>query len=138
MRAAAAGYPLLAALHSGCSRQSSSQVPSIVTLKLLRRCLSNSSSDSFSQAYFRRGIGIQKLQKRCLNGVIGYRRQQPQSVRGVPLFGVRGGFGSKAARTAPKRHFRFPPGSGHGLPLPRAAAYGNLRLGWGDLHELGL
>jgi hypothetical protein len=44
-------------------RQSSSQVPSTVTLKLLRRCLSNCSSDSFSQGYFPRGIGIQKSQK---------------------------------------------------------------------------
>src|SRR4051812_23659441 len=44
-------------------RQSSSQVSSTVTLRLLRRCLSNCSSDSFSQAYFRRGIGIQKSQK---------------------------------------------------------------------------
>src|SRR5215472_7739529 len=37
--------------------QSSSQVPSTVTLRLLRRRLSNCSSDSVSQAYFRRGIG---------------------------------------------------------------------------------
>ena len=44
-------------------RQSSSQVPSTVTLKLLRRCLSNSSSDSFSQGYFRCGMGIQNSQK---------------------------------------------------------------------------
>jgi hypothetical protein len=44
-------------------RQSSSQVSSTVTLKLLRRCLSNSSSDNFSQGYFRRGIGIQTSQK---------------------------------------------------------------------------
>src|SRR5262249_8489110 len=34
--------------------QSSSQVPSTVTLRLLRRRLSNCSSDSVSQAYFRR------------------------------------------------------------------------------------
>src|SRR5581483_8738096 len=36
----------------------SSQVPSTVTLRLLRRRLSNCSSDSFSQGYFfRRGMG---------------------------------------------------------------------------------
>jgi hypothetical protein len=37
--------------------QSASHVPSTVTLKLLRRRWSNCSSDSVSQAYFRRGIG---------------------------------------------------------------------------------
>src|SRR5205085_11476655 len=41
-------------------RQSSSQVPSTVTLRLLRRRLSNCSSESVSQAYFRRGIRASK------------------------------------------------------------------------------
>ena len=31
----------------------------------------------------------------------------------------------------PRAPLPLSPGSGHGLPLPRAAAYGNLRLGWG-------
>jgi len=66
--------------------QSSSQVPSTLTLRLLRRCLSNCSSDSFSQAYFRRGIGSRSDKKRYLDGVTGCCRQQPPSLRGVPLF----------------------------------------------------
>ena len=68
-------------------RQSSSQVPSTTTLRLLRRCSSNCSSDSFSQAYFRRGIGRQKIMTiRYLYGVTGCWWQQPPSLRGEPLF----------------------------------------------------
>ena len=48
--------PLVELLMELAGRQSSSQVPLTVTLRLERRCLSNSSSDSFSQANFRRGI----------------------------------------------------------------------------------
>src|SRR5262245_26484137 len=41
--------------------QSASQVPLTVTLRLLRRRSSNCSSDSVSQAYFRRGIGLPNM-----------------------------------------------------------------------------
>src|SRR5215472_17020448 len=41
--------------------QSSSHVPSTVTLRLLRRRSSNCLSDSVTQAYFRCGIGTQNM-----------------------------------------------------------------------------
>src|SRR4029077_9655232 len=80
--------------------QSSSQVPSTLTLRLLRRCLSNCSSDSFSQAYFRRGIGSRSDKKRyqmVSQDAVGNNRQV---FAACPCSVTRVGYGSSLCENA--------------------------------------
>src|SRR5882757_4849451 len=107
-------------------RQSSSQVSSTVTLRLLRRCLSNCSSDSFSQAYFRRGIGIQKSPKM----VPGWCHRIPPTTTAEPsrraVAQWFASLGQKLTHSQSQRHFCFDFPKRHKVPreVPRTNGFG--------------
>src|SRR6266404_1932606 len=89
--------------------QSSSQVPSTLTLRLLRRCLSNCSSDSFSQAYVRRGIGSRSDKKRyqmVSQDAVGNNRQV---FAACPCSVTRVGYGLKNRNATKNDIFQFDP-----------------------------
>jgi hypothetical protein len=63
-------------------------------------------------------------EKTVLDGVTGHRRQQPPSLRGVPLFSARDGFGSNSEVQARNREVRFSLKNRHrqaGLSGPKSA-----------------